>query len=198
MKTFIGALALAACLAMSSQAAVIYNSFGPADGFSNSGWLIGESDNGLVNQLVGAPFTPAATATLGSLELALGRDPIGYEISIWDDNGLGRPGVKLESWNTGSILTGILLFDSIIKPSLAGGSQYWIFATPLAGTSGSWKWTNPRVDGPLLYDEGNGLLEFNDRLTAFRVNADEVPEPGTFVAGFVLMAMGVVIRRRAA
>jgi hypothetical protein len=194
MKTFVVIFSLATCLAMSGQATVIYNGFGPADGFS-SGWLIG--DNGTVNQLIGAPFTPAATATLGSLELALGRESIGYEISIWDDNGLGRPGVKLEFWNTGSIPSGILLLDSIINPSLAGGSQYWIFATPLVGTRGNWSWANPQVKGPLLYDDGAGLLELNGELPAFRVNGEEVPEPGTFAAGIVLVAMGIVIRRRA-
>ena len=92
-------------LGASCSAQAVYSDLGSGNSFSSNFWCVTGYDSygctSSVQQQIAASFTPSATATLGSISLALGYYNGTNEVSIaLTSNADGSPGTTLESWKS--------------------------------------------------------------------------------------------------
>jgi len=125
---------------------------------------------------VAAPFTPSATGSLLSLNLALHYESgtNGAVISLLRDSG-GVPGSVLESWTVMNLPTGVPPAPTTVTDTqgvrLEAGQQYWVAVQPLgADTLVWWSWNSQGLAGGMA---NNGLywqpLNSGEGLPAFSV-----------------------------
>lgn len=204
------AILLLSALMACAGPVVLYSNLGPGDTWDYRAWSIGGGDlYGSAGYEVAIGFTPAVSAPLESVELALSwfLGPTAVDVSLLEDDG-GVPGAVIESYLglTMSPSPGTLLMaTSTAHPLLVAGTQYWLAAMPSdpIDTLGGWNWTLPQVIGPLAWRIGDGLWTSDGVVqSAARIMGDTgdtgVPEP----AAFLLAAAGLLglatLRRRSA
>ena len=182
-----------------SQAGVIFSTFGPGDshstGFSfdvTSPPANGSTDR---DEAMGFSVQGVNDFTLTSIELAV--------INSFSNNGgtlmdvylmsdvAGEPGSVIESFQLdlpAAFFGGILTASSLLNPILQAGSEYWLVASATEPNSFlGWYFDNngfTEPEGPSLVRVNNGEWQVHTfGRGAFRVNGDSiessVPEPST-------------------
>ena len=143
------------------RGAVVYDNLGPAP-YTTFGY----STFGLYSDAIyydrGMQFTAAQTATLTSLQLALGEafftsgnaaQSGTAKIQLLTDSA-NTPGTVLESWTSTTIsgsppTGGVLSFNSILTPRLTAGSNYWVVLSAATGSNlgGAWYFADDNHTG---------------------------------------------------
>jgi hypothetical protein len=197
MKRMVLGWALAGLLLGSSgsaQADVIFNNFGPNNGYNTgSGYIIGTS----ITWVQGDAFTPTGNSfTLDRIELALGHGvgPNEIDVSLRTDAG-GLPGAVLESFhfsNMGPLGQNNppVVGDSTLHPFLAQNTQYWLIASAPDVTFIGWGFNSTNDRGPHAQSFNGGPFNVESQGTrgAFRTTGTPaIPEPG----GLVLFGVGM-------
>ena len=199
---------LVAMAAVPVHAGVIFNTFGPGDAYqTGTGWTLGYPGTGFSQ---GDAFTPVSTATLGSVELAVGLVSGPNDLLVWlMSDSSGQPGSVIESWSFSGAMGDFgyynppLVGNSALHPLLSGGTQYWLIAgTPTDQTWAAWNFNSIGHTGPHASRTGSGSWGTDDDTTgAFRISSYEsaIPEPGTWclvLAGIALLGARRLIRAR--
>jgi hypothetical protein len=196
---------LAAAGSVSAQ--VIYSDLGPGGTvLTTSGWLVDGINTG-ISQGIGATFTPAADATLGSIEVGIGlyngTGSIDFALTT-DGGGFPSSATPLETWSTNltqNYMDGDLItLDSVNHPSLTAGVSYWLTAFAATPNDGAaWNWNVNETFGNFAFtlDGGSTWLIDNNNLPAFEVLAATAttPTPAALPAGLLLIA-GLLCSKR--
>lgn len=202
-KILFAAVILAMSLAnpLQAESAIIYSSFGPADGLSAFGQYGVGDLNGTGSADQAAAFTSSSDFVFSSVELAFQNqfDTSNiYNIFIADDSS-GVPGNVIESFTVTNFptfpTTQITTLNSLLNPTLMANTQYWLVALPQQGSAGLWSVGDPGVIGTVAVRNQSSGFEWNprqDSQPAFRINSVDstaaVPEPATmalFVSGLI-------------
>ena len=194
-------LALFCLLAASSaaQATPLFSNFSAGHGYDTSaGLAVGDGNlDGSANYAQASAFTAGATATLGSIVIALSDvfgagQPAPVTVALRSNSG-GTPGGVLESFTiaAGTIGTlglnnATLVLNSITHPSLNNGTQYWVAVSTSLTNLISWNFNNSNdltdgVEAQSLDGGGSWAAAFGNTRGAFEVDpyVPAVPEPGT-------------------
>jgi len=154
------------------------------------------------NYAEGSSFTPSATSTFGSLQIALSFFFVplsGFTVALNADSGSDTPGVAIESFSVSGGLLGALgnnnsplVLNTTGFHVLTTGTKYWItVSTADSGDSIVWNWNSTgdvsdqaiSTDGSVSWFSPSGLTP-----GAFEVeSAVAVPEPSTFIIGAMLL-----------
>ena len=187
--------------AVTSQAVVAYNTFGPENSTKSFGWGFGD----IRDARIASQFTPSVTGTLTTIEMRLqaSSTPATATISLFKDSGddIGALIAEFSSdLTTGGLKT---LTNSNPSIELVAGTKYWIEAKSTAGSGlySGWYINNQGVTGLIKFGSVAGTLANPTstykvgpaELTAFRVNVAPVPEPSTLAC---LAAGSLLMRRR--
>ncbi|MBI5396578.1 MAG: hypothetical protein HZA91_14895 [Verrucomicrobia bacterium] len=171
---------------------ILFSNFSPADGNGfNEFSGVSVSGAGSEYNAQAMPFTPSATANLGSIDIALfwvnfgGSTATGI-VRLYNDGGSGVPGSALESFNvTTSGGPTPLHVTSALNPVLTSGTQYWLAALPFEDNS-SMIWhrnSSGQTDIPAYSGDGTTWTAADpppQDLMAFRINGPAVvPEPSS-------------------
>jgi len=171
---------------------IIFSTFGPGHSYlSNSGW--GESGSSTAApDIVAMAFTPSATTTLGSIDVAIGWGGNGSRsltLALMTNNG-GVPGTILENWNvtsTYSFGSCGTCFETVFDKKhliLQAGVEYWLVPFPNSSFDGAWNDNSVGAFGSIVesLDGGNTWSPTTaaPNLGAFDVKTT-VPEPGTLL-----------------
>jgi len=168
----------------------------------HTAWVIQGSAAAGGSASVATPFTPAANFNLDSVDLAiaaLGNEEIDVDLSINSDNG-GVPGQALESWNFFTPYQNAffdnppVVINSVIKPLLRSGQQYWVVALPnsLDAAQGGWNWNSTNAVGVLQSGDGGSTWASpgdSYPAPAYEVTGDVVPEP----SALALLMLGACV-----
>lgn len=190
--------------AVSSQATVVFNTFGPGDSTSSSGWGYGD----LFDTRVASQFTSSESGTLDVIKVKLlaGGGTGVSTISLFEDSG-NDIGTLMASFTVDVTTAGVKTITNT-DPSLelVAGGKYWLEAKSAVGSNvyGGWNINNQNIRGFLkfgavlgnasnptsTYTVGNNAL-----LPGFSVEVSPVPEPASMLA-LGLVASAVAVRRR--
>jgi hypothetical protein len=202
------AVALLGSGAGPARADIIFNNFGPGDGYDTSqGWQVGASPLGGPRLEQATAFTPTgASFTFDQVAIALSRSgfstgPNLIDVALTTSSG-GAPGTVLETFRfVGAMgLFGLfsppLVADSVLHPLLLEGTQYWLVASvPQPTTLADWNLASPVDLGRRAFREVGGPWQVADATVrgAFRVSGTPVggtavPEP----TALTLLSSGVV------
>jgi hypothetical protein len=193
----------AACRA----ATILFTNFGGGLSYdTTNGNPVGNAfDGNLYGE--GDSFTSSATATLGSIDIALsclfpGGCPDSFTVSI-DANASGAPGAALETFMvTGSGL-GILgnnnpalVLNSVLHPTLTSGTEYWVTVLSDANDSIAWNLnsTGDTRDEAISADGGASWFAPSGMTPgALQVNGTSSTSPVPEPASFGLLATGLAM-----
>lgn len=132
------------CFPACAQAPVyVYNSFGPGNTYTLSGWVVAGTDGipgGAGYGGVAEYFVPQVSGDLDQIQLAtyLMSGSSACNFYIAQDNGSGLPGTILESFT--GVQTpdnGILTINSVATPLLQAGQEYWLCDEPAYANTGT-------------------------------------------------------------
>jgi hypothetical protein len=182
-----------------AKAGTIFSNLGPGGSFGSGSWTI------QMVEPIAFAFTASETATLGSLELAVGTftSNVTGTAFLTTDIG-GAPGLTLASWSfavpqtlQGSLVT--LDYPTDFPPvTLSQGTEYWVYLGDNTNPDYAWFTNSTGYSGPGAGNlDGSWRPITNGTPAAFQVNGSVVPEPSSLalsVVGFVMVA--VVLRRR--
>ena len=189
-------------LAVPCYAGPIFDTFGPGDTFQlGTGWWIG--DPGDWDQGDQFSFGGLTSYYLDTVEVAAVLAPAATanELDVWlMTDAAGQPGAIIEAFNfrgstapTGQILVG----NSILKPVLNPGVNYWLIASVPTGTDALWNLslTTSSTHASRQGTDPWAVSTVNES-GAFRISGTPIPVPGVFVLGG--MGLGIVgwLRRR--
>jgi hypothetical protein len=196
-------------------APIVFSNLGPGDSFqADVGWSVGMPP-GNPNWEVAASFTPDVTARLSGIEVPFadvhpffGLPPSTLALSLRADDGSGKPSsIALESFlydgPFGSLGAAILIpIQSILRPKLLAGVQYWLVAANANGAAGAtlgWSFNSIGDDastfGTTLQGSGGVFSELREPDVAFRITGTTVPEP-TALLLIAASAVGWCCRKR--
>jgi hypothetical protein len=201
---FIGTLSMTAPVA---RASVIFNNFGAGLSYDTTGGNpIGNAFDGN-NYAEGDTFSPAISARLSSLSLALSC-AVGcpasenFTVALTTDGG-DQPGSVLESFLfSGMVLNALgnkntpVVATSVLKPLLTAGTRYWISASSSLSYSLTWNWNSTGDSADQAISTDGGVTWFSPSgLTPGAFQVVVVPEPGAglTIGGGLLM---LVLRKR--
>lgn len=187
--------------AISSQAVVAFNTFGPENSAKSFGWGFGD----IRDARIASQFTSSVTGTLTTIDLMLQRSttPGIATISLFQDSG-NDIGTLLGVFSADVTSAGVkTLTNSNPSLELVAGNKYWIEAKSTAGSNlySGWYINNQGVNGLIKFGSVEGSLGNPTstykvgpaELPAFRVNVAPVPEPSTLAC---LAAGSLLLRRR--
>jgi hypothetical protein len=177
------------------QGTVIYSSLGPGGTYNiNDAATAGgpNSAGGLFSS--GFSFVPAATQTLDSIQLPMGRisgtDSISLSLQASDVSGL--PGTVLETFTINSQMgpfgfaNPLISLTSVARPELQAGKTYWLVAAGEGDAEAAWNVNNLGLHGPFYSIQGGRTVLLQEQLiSAYEIIG--VPEPGStslFAVGF--------------
>ncbi len=184
------AVAMIFWLSLETQAAVIFNNFGPGDTYTTgTGWTLGSD----LDWDQGDAFTPVGGSyTLDTIELAVGLVSGTNELDVWlmNDSG-GVPGAIIEAFHFSGAMGSfggpipLLLANSVLNPVLSEGVQYWLIANNTTSDWAAWNWNSTGDIGPHAQRTGLGAWSSPDNTRgAFRITGTPVvavPEPSTLL-----------------
>ena len=111
-------------------------------------------------------------------------------VSLFNDNA-GAPGGPIETFLLSDVVQpvashgSIITLNSTLRSALTGGTQYWIETNVVdpTTTTMSWYWARypPAPGTTRAYSWNDGPWQFDNADMAFRVSADPVPEPSTWL-----------------
>jgi hypothetical protein len=179
-----------------SHAAIVYTNFGLRATYNiTAGNIVG--NDGAGDQLAqGDTFTPASTATLTSVEIALscfgtGLCPTALTVSLDSDAG-DQPGATLESFTVAGTSLGLLgvnnapiVLTSVLQPTLVAGTQYWLAVIAPLTDNVVWNWNSTgdvsdqaeSLDGGATWFSPSGQTP-----GAYEIDGTSaVPEPGALL-----------------
>ena len=203
----VGAVAILG-LAVGAQAAVVFNNFGPADAFSDSGRLLqGESVGTIGNVDQASSFTVGPDSYfLTSVTLGVfvdtppntGTGPL--DILVAADAG-GSPGATFRTLPLNVNTTGK---QTVTAPddgtlTLNANTTYWIIADAKGSFDGSWNFNSIGDTGSTAGRSDNGPwnLRPNDDRLVMRVEGTIVPEPGSIgLVGIGILGSIAIARNR--
>lgn len=190
--------------AVSSQATIVFNTFGPGDSTLVQGWGFGD----LFDTRVASQFTSSGTGTLDVIKIKLqasGGSGIST-ISLFEDSG-NDIGSLMATYTVDVTTAGVKTITNT-DPSieLVAGGKYWLEAKSAVGSGvySGWNQNNQSIRGFLkfgavlgnannptsTYNVGNNAI-----LPGFSVEVSPVPEPASMLA-LGLVASAVAVRRR--
>jgi hypothetical protein len=190
----------------SARGDIVFNNFGAADAFGNSGRLlqgesvgtIGDVDQAVSFTVGGSPYN----LTLVSLGINIGGPGVNtglLDVEIWS-NAAGLPGAALDvvTLNVNSQGKQIVTANFGGSPQLSAGTTYWIVADARTTLDGGWNFNSTGDVGNTAGRSDNGpwSLRVDDDRMALRVEGTLVPEPAS-VAMLGLAAAAGLGRRRA-
>lgn len=190
-------------VAVSSQATIVFSSFGPGDSAKNNSWGFGD----LHDARIASQFTSSAAGSLDVIKLSL-RTSTGTKIgkiSLYEDSG-NDIGALLGSFEVDLTTTGVKTIKNS-NPSimLLAGSKYWLEASSAIGSGvySGWNINDQNMNGLIKFGAVNGTSQNptstykvgNGALTAFSVQV--VPEPSTLIVMGSMMGLGIIRRRKA-
>jgi len=199
-------ISLSAVLALvgSSHAQTIFNSFGPNDSYSTSGWTFGIDDGVLRSfRKIGAQFTATGSGLLSTIEFGSYTFVDGLlRVELFSDSD-GILGTVLEDFTVTAAprpSRRILRAESL-SPSvgIVKGAKYWVVLSAAdADARANFNWNSlgltGRLYGSVVDSSRNDFGYFDDyTMPAFRVNV--VPEPAS-MAALGLGALALVRKRR--
>jgi len=199
--------------ASAAHAVVIFDSFGPGyefNGGQGSPVTGSATIDGYDRWDVACGFIAGASGGLDSIILAMAigddRVPVNQLALSLCSDASGQPGGVIESWTIPVPVDygfGIphppFQASSVLKPTLAAGTQYWLMSEAATDQS-ILVWNDNSIGdwGPVSTRTNGGAWSIYSGLRgAFQVNgtAQAVPEPAT-VALFGLGVVALVLRRR--
>jgi hypothetical protein len=160
-------LCIALMLPLGAAASTIFTNFGASQGYNiSSGNPIGNAALDGNDYAEGDTFTPSASATFGSLDIALSCSiscPVSFVVKLTADGG-DQPGTVLESFSSAGSSLGTLgthntplTFTAVGAPiTLTAGTQYWITVASGLNDSIVWNWnsTSDTSDEAISTDTG--------------------------------------------
>lgn len=183
MLSIAGMLSL--ILAIPLQATPIFNNLGLEDAYCQyTGRTVGRGTAYPGGVVTASAFTPAFSEMFGTLEIALGYVTGSGEADIALAAGAGAlPGSVIEQFHVTSLgrfgSDHIIVAESVIKPRLLAGQQYWIMVS--APHAADWMvWNDSLGDtGPVTQRLGSAAWFYPSNATrgAFRISPAMVPEP---------------------
>src|SRR5262249_28185784 len=149
----IGLFIISLFLSSALHAAIVFDNFGPGDSYDVTSNPFGLAAGAHGPVYLADGFTPTASFTLDSLQLAIAwfGGPNSVDVSFMDSSANGNPGARIESFHLKNILpderpphqiisAGLLVtVHSTLHPLLLPGKRYWVMTT--AGdpaTEGGW------------------------------------------------------------
>jgi hypothetical protein len=187
-----------------AKGGVIYNGFGPGDGYlACCGW------GSVYPAQLAYSFTAGESVVLDRIELALSRG-IGsdhqFDIVLMDDQS-NSPGLPLESFHFADVLgpmgniNPLIVAISTLHPLLQSGAQFWVMMAPtLEGNGVNWNDGGltkgaARVNADRPWTVGESALGGAFRISGNPITSD-VPEPGSaIIVGPCLLIFAVRLRR---
>jgi hypothetical protein len=184
---------------------VLFSNLGPNDSFNTGvssffGFDTGEEGDPDTRFARAMPFTPAATTSLTTLELAV-KFPFSFtegalQVNLFNEE-IGLPGTLLESFTRTEAIDGLLSFQSMVNPLLTAGSRYFIEATTTGRADGLWylslKGHGVQPDYARVNNGpwGVGTREFTSAFRVSGVGTAVTPEP----ASLLLLGTGLALTR---
>jgi hypothetical protein len=156
-------------------------------------------------QAVAVSFTPSITDDLASLELALevGEGVDGNITVDLVNSSSGAPGsTVLESftYDVTNTTPMVVMFNSILNPSLSSGTTYWVEVFPNDSNTGvGWEFDNEDTLGPDVMSTtgGSWTVDSGQYEPSLEVTGVATPEPSTvLLAGLGLLSLYLVARIR--
>ena len=193
----------------SGALASIFSNFGPGQSYGASvGDSVGNYFDGN-NYAEGSLFTPTATATFGSLQIALSCAflcPDTFTVALDRDNG-DQPGAAIESFVVSGAVLGTfgdanspLVLDSVLQPTLTAGTQYWLTVANASGND-SIEWnlntTGDTSDQAISTDGGTTWFSPSGQTPgAYEVDSSALvtPEPGS--TGLLIVGLSFLFLMR--
>jgi hypothetical protein len=180
----------------------IYNSFGPGDTYdSGGGWVVAGTDGipGGTGYLGTAEyFVPNISGCLDEIRLAtffMSGSAVS-DFYIAQDNGSGIPGTILESFTDVLTPNGVLTINSVTRPLLQAGQEYWLCDEPAYPNTGTlWCLNSQGVANNFALEstEWSWYPASPDGATdaVFSISVVPVPESSTTI--MVLLGAGLLV-----
>lgn len=186
--------------AVSANASVVFSNLGDADLFDPvRGNTIGTgSDFTSPRTELAAAFSPVESKyELTRIELAIN---LAYGINEFDvaiaTSKNGTPFTTLETFHLSNamgpfgLINPLVSIDSLLKPLLSDGEEYWLIVSASGPTSAAWNHSIVTEPGAQLARvDDSSWFRVAPEQGAFRISGNVIPEPGTFA----LAALGVAL-----
>ena len=197
-------------LFMASEAradTIVFSNFGPGMTFNQTQGLAITGSNLFGGVIFAHAFTPSQTVTFSSAQLPMNLviGPNHFQVLLMTSSG-GLPGTIIETITLTDAVPmfppQIVVANSALHPVLTSGTQYWLVAfAPDPNTFGIWNlslndFSTPQARG-FTSPTGPWVVANNVPRSAFQINGEPVPEPGTMLLlGTGLAMLGTAIRKR--
>jgi hypothetical protein len=221
--TFASLLAILLCTA-TAGAQVLYTSFGPSYAYDNgvdNNWYVGSYPPTGQYFVEAMPFTPNATAQVGSAVLALqndfGNPAVPGDTAInntplivyLESDNSGQPGAILATLTQGGIIPGYgtggapITFTCASCPVVNASTLYWLVAyEPDLFSRQDWMYSYLDSAGSQAFDfndanSATGPWQVSNQNLQSAFEVDAVPEPGTLLMmGSGAIGLAGLLRRK--
>ena len=153
-------------------------------------------------------ITGNETYSLKTIDLRVGGylTPGQLFLEIWSDSGATNPGVMLHQLLPGAPTgTGIGTTTFLVNGAFVfnPNTQYWLRMSGVVGAGPSWRGSSPAItptgpgathNGSLFTTNGGTSWTNSATLNSYSINANLVPEPATFVA--IGLGLALLMKRR--